>query len=267
MPHRLRHTTTVIAVALAVTGVACAHAQPPPGITRPADERGMSALALGASLFAANCSTCHGIDGRGVSPRTSRPGIGDVKGLGPSLRDAGALAADFYLRTGYMPLARPDVQPERTRVLFSDKEVRALVAYVASLGNGPAIPNPHPETGSIGQGLRLFTTHCAGCHQIVGRGGVVTGARVPTLLHATPVQIAEAVRTGPYLMPRFSARHISDAELNSIVRYVLSLRDPPDRGGWAIGNIGPFPEGMVTWLLAAVVLIALCMVLGARLRS
>ena len=76
-------TLTTIALAVAVTGAATARAQPPPGITRPTSERGMTRLQLGASLYAANCSTCHGIDGRGVTSRTSRPGIG-----GPLPRDA-----------------------------------------------------------------------------------------------------------------------------------------------------------------------------------
>ena len=29
---------------------------------------------------------------------------------------------------------------------------------------------------------------------------------------------------------------------------------------------GPIPEGMITWLIAAVMLVALCMVIGTRLR-
>jgi len=101
----------------------------------------------------------------------------------------------------------------------------------------------------------------------VGRGGIATGARVPPLGDATAVQIAEAVRIGPYLMPKFSERDITPQQLDSIVRYVQFTKNPPDRGGWGIGNIGPFPEGMVTWLVAIVALVATCMVIGRRLRS
>jgi ubiquinol-cytochrome c reductase cytochrome c subunit len=246
-----------LAILLVLVPVAAtpAHAQPPSGISHPADENALSPIQLGASLYAGNCAQCHGVAGRGTPDRA------------PSLRDAGAQGADFYLRTGYMPLGHPDEQPKRGKVLFDGREVRALIAYVASLGNGPPVPAPHPERGSLNEGLRLFTSHCAGCHQIVGQGGVVTGARVPPLDQATATQIAEAVRIGPYLMPKFSAREITPAQLDSLVRYVLLTQHPPDRGGWGIGNIGPFPEGMVTWLLAAVVLIATCMVIGRRLRS
>ena len=98
-------------------------------------------------------------------------------------------------------------------------------------------------------------------------GGFVTGARVPPLQGVTATEIAEAVRIGPYLMPRFSRRQISDAQLNSLIRYVLSTRHPDNRGGWGIGNIGPIPEGLVTWWIGAPLLIGACLLLARRFRG
>ena len=187
--------------------------------------------------------------------------------MGPSLKNAGALAADFYLRTGYMPLRDPHDEPTRSRPLFTDAQIRAMVAYVASLGHGPAIPDPQPQLGHVSAGMQLFTANCAGCHQEVARGGYVTGARVPPLTHASIRQIAEAVRIGPYLMPRFSKRAISDTQLNDIIAYVQYAKDPDDRGGWSIGDIGPWPEGMVSWLIAAAAIVFICTLLGRRLRA
>jgi ubiquinol-cytochrome c reductase cytochrome c subunit len=212
---------------------------------------GAAAAQSGKELFAENCLTCHGSAGEGTS-------------RGPRLRGVGAIAADFYLRTGYMPLPSPSDQPTRRRSPFSAQQIDALVAYVASLGKGEPVPKPHPERGSIPVGLRLFTEHCAGCHQVVGEGGYVTGARVPPLKQATATQVAEAVRVGPYLMPRFPKTQISDRELDSIVAYVESAKHPDDRGGWAIGHIGPVPEGLVAWLLAGTALVAVCVVIGKR---
>jgi ubiquinol-cytochrome c reductase cytochrome c subunit len=209
----------------------------------------------GKSLFDAGCSRCHGSLGQGLPDR------------GPSLGDAGALAADFYLRTGYMPLAAPHDQPGRTRVLFDERQLAALVGYVASLGHGPAVPHPHWQTASVAAGRELFASNCAGCHQIVARGGVVTGARVPPLDQATPRQIAEAVRIGPYLMPRFTPRRLTAAQLDDVIAYVQYTKHPDDAGGLPIGDLGPWPEGMVTWLVAAAVLVALCCVFGRRLRA
>lgn len=209
----------------------------------------------GAGLFAENCARCHGPGGRGVA------------GQGPSLRGVGERAADFYLRTGYMPLSSPHDQPWRSRVLFDEQQIRALVRYVGSLGAGPAIPTPHRSAGNVAAGQRLFTQHCAGCHQAVAAGGYVTGARVPPLAHATDREIAEAVRIGPYVMPRFSRIAITPQQLNDLVAYVDYAKHPDDRGGLAIGHLGPWPEGAVTWLVAAAALVGVCLLVGRRLQS
>jgi ubiquinol-cytochrome c reductase cytochrome c subunit len=252
-------------VALALTAAAVAQAQPPSGISRPSNENQLSDAQLGAQLYAGNCAVCHGIAGEGVSrPRRS---TGDIRGLGPSLKGVGAQTADFYISTGYMPLQSPTEQPWRRRVLFTRREQRALVAYVASLGAGPPIPRPAPEHGHLGEGLRLFTEHCAGCHQVVAEGGYVTDVRVPKLKQATPTQIAEAVRIGPYLMPHFSKKAISDRQLDSIIAYIEASKKPHDRGGWGIGHIGPVPEGMVAWFIAAALLVGLCMLIGERVKT
>ena len=213
-----------------------------------------AAAGSGADLYGEHCISCHGPQGRGLDNR------------GPSLRGVGARAADFYLRTGYMPLRNPGDQPHRSRVQFSQRELAQLVAYVASFGGGPRIPRPDPASGTLAEGQELFTDHCAGCHQIDAKGGYVTNAVAPSLDRASPVEIAEAVRTGPYLMPHFSAKQIGDTQLNSIIRYVQYAKHPDDRGGWALGHIGPVPEGLVTWFIAIVLLVATCAVIGERIR-
>ncbi len=244
------------AAALLLAGPAAAD-PPRSGVVHVKLPPGTPLVDRGRALYGGNCSTCHGSRGEGI-----------VKpARGPSLQDAGARAADFYLRTGYMPLSSPGRQPSRSRVLFSDLEIRALVAYVASLGHGPPVPRPQPSRGDVSEGQRLFTEHCAGCHQVVAEGGYVTDARVPPLDRATDVQIAEAVRTGPYVMPTFTRKDIGDRQLDSIIAYVDYAKNPDDRGGWSLGHIGPIPEGMVTWLIAAVLLVATCMVIGRRLKG
>ena len=262
-----------LALVLGLTATGLASAQPRSGIVRPTSEPQTPSLELGAELYAGNCATCHGIRGEGVI--TPRPGAGDVLGQGPPLKGVGAISPDFYLRLGLMPLSNPKVEPEATRVLLSDTEIRSLVTYVAALGSGPPIPHPDVRVtggsvqgaGTIGEGLQLFTEHCAGCHQIVGRGGFVTGARVPPLQGLTPTEIAEAVRVGPYLMPTFSTKQISDSQLNSLIKYVISTRAPDNHGGWGIGNVGPIPEGLVDWWLVVPLVLIMCLVLGKRLRS
>ena len=202
----------------------------------------------GYALYGQYCAECH-----------------SVAGKAPSLRGTGARAADFYLRTGYMPLVSPDDQPWRKRPLFTEREIRDLVAYAATLG-GPPVPKPHPARGNLSEGMQAFTEHCAGCHQVLAQGGMVSGARVPSLGEATPTQIAEAVRIGPYLMPRFTKQQLPDGQLDSIIRYVQYARSPKDAGGWGIGHIGPVPEGLVAWLIAGAALVASTFLLGRRVR-
>jgi ubiquinol-cytochrome c reductase cytochrome c subunit len=218
----------------------------------------------GAELYAENCSSCHGIAGAGKPAPGPVNGVGDVNGFGPSLEGVGALAADFYLRTGYMPLRNPSVQPRRSHVQFSPAQIRALVAYVASLAPGPAIPAPNPAAGSLSQGMTLFTENCAGCHQAAATGGYVPDAVAPPLGPSSPRDIAEAVRIGPNLMPRFSPARLSDAQLDSLIRYVRYLRSPDDRGGIPLGHVGPVPEGLVAWLVAGVVLVGVCITIARR---
>lgn len=243
-----------------------AYAQPPSGIVHPPNQESKTPLELGAELYAANCASCHGIDGSGVSPSNPIHGAGDTEGAGPTLHGVGALAPDFYLRTGRMPISHPGEEPERGRPDFSTREINALTQYVASLGGGPPVPHPRPETGDVSRGMELFTDHCAGCHQIVGRGGYVTDTRVPALQHVSPTQIAEAVRIGPYLMPSFPHSQINDRQLNSIIAYIQTTQHPTDPGGLGIGHIGPVPEGIVTWFVAAFVLVGVCVLIGERAR-
>jgi ubiquinol-cytochrome c reductase cytochrome c subunit len=232
-------------------------------LAAPAAAADRSAVQRGRDLYVARCVSCHGLDARGVSPTGPSVGARDVRGAGPSLRGVGALAADFYLRTGYMPLGDPYQQPRRGKPAYPPNEIDEFVAYIGALG-GPGVPRPHPERGNVADGLHLFTENCAGCHQIVGEGGVVTDVVAPNLKAATAVQIAEAVRIGPYVMPRFSKRQLSDRELDSIIAYVRQTQHPEDAGGWGIGHIGPVPEGLIAWLVAGTALLLAARAIGSR---
>jgi ubiquinol-cytochrome c reductase cytochrome c subunit len=209
--------------------------------------------ARGRALYLQSCASCHGEDLRGRPKQ------------GPSLRGAGPAAVDFYLSTGRMPIDSPTDEPTRASPAFARPDIAALVAYVGSFG-GPGIPAVNPARGSIARGKEAFTERCAGCHQVVARGGIITGAYVPALRDVTPRQLGEAVRIGPYLMPKFGPRQVGARELNDLAAYARFTHRPDDRGGWGIGNLGPVPEGLVAWLLGGVVLLAVVRVLGERAR-
>jgi ubiquinol-cytochrome c reductase cytochrome c subunit len=246
MSRRLQLPAAALCAAAAIVLMV---ARAPAQQTAPVGAAGTSA---GRALFEQGCSSCHGFDARGVSNR------------GPSLRGVGEQAADFYLRTGRMPLNAPGDQPLRADPRYDAAELDALVSYIGSFG-GPRVPEVDPSRGSVSDGQELFTSNCSRCHAISGQGGVVVGAEAPELTDATPTQVAEAIRVGPFVMPAFSHRQLSDADVDSIARFVEEVVDhPDDQGGWGIGHIGPVPEGMVAWLLAAVALVLVARVIGER---
>jgi ubiquinol-cytochrome c reductase cytochrome c subunit len=209
-------------------------------------------ITSGRQLYAASCAGCHGLDGRGV------------RGSGPSLRGVGAQAVDFYLSTGRMPLDDPGEEPVRQHPAYTHRQIQALVAYVAGSFGGPPIPAVDTAAGNLSAGREAFTSHCAGCHQILGEGGIVTGGAVPDLHEATPTQVAEAMRVGPFLMPRFSERTVDQRTLNDIAAYVQYANHPHDEGGWGIGHLGPIPEGMVAWLIGLLGLVLVTRAIGDR---
>jgi ubiquinol-cytochrome c reductase cytochrome c subunit len=189
-------------------------------------------IAAGQELFATGCVTCHGAEGQGL--------------VGPDIRDAGSAGAHFWLTTGRMPMANAEGQAVRKEPAYDPEEIQALVAYVASLGSGPAIPTIDLTTASLQHGGELFRLNCAACHQAAGGGGALSyGRNAPSLTEATAVQIAEAVRIGPGEMPVFGEAQLSDEEVQDVVRYVRYLQEADNPGGFSLGRIGPIPEGFV----------------------
>jgi ubiquinol-cytochrome c reductase cytochrome c subunit len=187
-------------------------------------------------LYVTGCSSCHGIDGGGTED-------------GPSLENAGAAAAFYYLETGRMPLADVDEQPKRKPPAYSEKDIELLVDYVAALGNGPVVPDVDRSRGDLAEGGELYRENCAPCHSAAGIGGALSyGRAAPSVHSAAPPVIGAAVRVGPGQMPEFGPDVISDDELDDVVRYVRYLASPPTPGGAALGGAGPIPEGFVAWL-------------------
>ena len=214
--------TGMVWVLVAMGGAGTAGAQPQAG-----DDR---------VLYETGCSSCHGLEGRGTR-------------LGPPLVGVGAAAVDFYLSTGRMPLDEPRAQAVRKPPAYSATEIRRLTAYVAGFGGGPPVPAVDPTAGDLAVGNQLYTANCAACHNSAGSGGALGQAVfAPAVRQATPVQIAEAIRIGPGDMPVFGTDTLDGLEVDSIVRYLVHLRRADDRGGAALGRLGPVPEGLVAWV-------------------
>ena len=204
---------------------------------------------LGAALYAEQCAACHGTDGGGVD------------GRGPSLADEGRAAVDFVLRTGRMPLAAPDLQPNRGPVRYSEEEIVALVDFAGAFGDGPDIPDVDPSAGDLSSGARLYQLNCAACHVASGAGAAIGGGReAPDLMSSTPTEIGQAILVGPGAMPVFGT--FSDADIDSVAAYVGDLQERKTTAATDFGGAGPVAEGLAAWLLALLPLIALTRWIG-----
>jgi ubiquinol-cytochrome c reductase cytochrome c subunit len=207
----------------------------------------------GRQLFLVGCSFCHGDNGQGVKTL-------DGNQLGPPLIGVGAAAVDFQVGTGRMPAVQPGPQIPEKEVSYTQEEIDALAAYVASLGPGPAIPSPDDYSladlsdeqlqQAISRGGQIFLSNCSACHNFEGSGGAMPkGGYAPRIRGVPAKYIYEAMLTGPQAMDNFSNGNLSPEEKRDIIAYLQSLQDNPDYGGFGLGGIGPVSEGMFAWLV------------------
>ena len=220
-------------------------------------EGDQGSLEPGRLLYLEGCASCHGAGGEGVAL--------DGRQRGPSLRQSGEAAAYYYLATGRMPLHDSEAQPRRKTPAYDPAEIDELVAYVASLGDGPPLPTVDLSAADLANGGVLFRSNCQACHAASGSGGALSyGSAAPNLHPAEPLEIGAALRSGPGQMPVFGPDVLSDQEVDDVVRYVRYLRDPADPGGLPIGRTGPIPEGFVAWLIGMVALLTIVSWIGTH---
>jgi ubiquinol-cytochrome c reductase cytochrome c subunit len=194
----------------------------------------------GEKLFQANCASCHGLGAQGTD-------------AGPSLHGVGAASVDFQVGTGRMPAAASGPQAEQKPVQFTDEQIAALAAYVATLGPGPAIPADEYLTGEgdVANGAELFRVNCAMCHNVAGAGGALTeGKFAPALKGVKASHVYEAMVTGPQNMPVFNDLNITPEDKADIISYLAFLDDNPSPGGIDLGGLGPVSEGLFVWIFA-----------------
>lgn len=208
----------------------------------------------GEKIFQANCSTCHGANAQGTD-------------IGPSLIGVGAASVHFQVSTGRMPMAEYTAQAPVKPAQFGETETSQLAAYVASLGAGPAIPSAEmvdPALGDPANGMLLYRTNCAMCHNAVGSGGALAAGKwAPSLFETTPTQMYEAMLTGPQAMPVFNEASIDSEGKRDIIAYLMEQREVAP-GGITLGSLGPVGEGFWVWIIGMGSLIGIAVWVGAK---
>ncbi|HHW84160.1 MAG TPA: c-type cytochrome [Actinomycetales bacterium] len=250
-PRRSRHAPAVLVLlALFVTALIYSTVVPA-GAQNGASDADIDA---GQKLFAANCSYCHGTEGQGTD-------------VGPSLIGVGAASVDFQVGTGRMPMVSNSPQAPVKPVQFNDEAISQMAAYVASLGPGPSIPSSEmvdPALGNAANGMELFRTNCAMCHNAVGAGGALSEGKIAPPVTATdPTHIYEAMLTGPQAMPVFNDASITPEGKRDIIAYIDAQNDVTP-GGLSLGSLGPVSEAVWVWVVGIGSLIAIAVWVGAR---
>ena len=221
-----------------------------------------SLISAGQLLFAQTCASCHGNEANGVDPQGQAT-------IGPNLQGVGAATIDFWVTTGRMPAADVKaVEAERHATRLTPLQALELAAWVNSLDPSvPAVPTPHLGGANQSVGQDLFSLNCAACHTIEGTGDALAyGTNAPSLIvkNVTAQQVAEAIRTGPANMPRFSG-NLTDQQVADIVSYVTGrLQQPTNPGGFSLGGVGPVAEGFVALLIGVGGLVLICFWIGER---
>ncbi|MER7999265.1 cytochrome bc1 complex diheme cytochrome c subunit [Streptomyces sp. NPDC095613] len=256
---RRRHplaAVVVLLLALAATGGL--YAAFAPAKQAQADETSQSlAIEEGKKLYTVGCASCHGTGGQGSSD-------------GPSLVGVGSAAVDFQVGTGRMPAQQPGAQVPKKKVIYSQKEIDQLAAYVASLGAGPITPTKQqydPAGADAAKGGELFRTNCAQCHNFTGEGGALThGKSAPGLEGVDPKHIYEAMQTGPQNMPSFPDTTMPEQQKKDIIAYVKAVNgdETESPGGLKLGGLGPVSEGLFAWIFGLGALIAVAVWVAAH---
>jgi ubiquinol-cytochrome c reductase cytochrome c subunit len=233
----------------------------------------------GNTLYQENCARCHGGTGLGV--------VSDEAAAGPPLINVGAASVDFMIASGRMPAESQYDSLIRREPVFNDTERQALVAYVTQLEipdnltveeaealgipdePGPGIPDISDwEDGDLAEGRALFTANCAACHGPTAAGIAVGQNDVSSnLAGVPPLQVAEAIRSGPGVMPVFSDEVLTDEELDATVAWVMNLPERESPGGINVGRSGPVTEGLLAWVIGMGLLGVAVYVLGERIGT
>ena len=227
-----------------------------------ADTGNSQQVAQGRALFAVGCASCHGLNGEGQTTSTIQ---------GPPLIGVGAAAVDFQVSSGRMPMSKPEAQAPVKPNRYTDDEIAALAAFVASLGPGPAIPaaadyDPASvKEEDIARGGELFRTNCSACHNFEGAGGALPGGKyAPSLIGVSNKRLYEAMLTGPQQMPVFSDEVMRPEDKRAVIAYLNDLHSRPIDGGLALGGLGPVSEGLWAWIIGIGGLVLFAMWITAR---
>jgi cytochrome c oxidase cbb3-type subunit 3 len=179
----------------------------------PFDERvrDENALRIGGRLFANNCATCHGSDGRGGS------GFPDLTD-GDWLYGGDEATLEKSILDG-----RSGLMPPFAAAIGGDAGVREVVAFVRSLSGKPEDP------ALVEAGRQRYMQVCVACHGVEGTGMQALGAPNLTddiwLYGGSAEAIAEGLYKGRHGVMPPHRQILGPERARILAAYVKSLSD------------------------------------------
>ncbi|WP_346619898.1 c-type cytochrome [Blastococcus montanus] len=243
---RLSRWVLVSALVLACAGLTLVTA---PVEAAPAPEQPAESVTAGAAAYQRFCGVCHNNDGSGI------PGTGVE--AGPDLRGLPVAYVDLVIRTARMPIVHRPVGAVEEELTDAQR-----VAVVDWMTDAFELEGGIPEVaaGDPGRGQPLWLTNCAPCHSAAGNGGIsADGTIAPEVTDVDATGIVEALRVGPFEMPRFGDEVLSEQDAADIAAYVQELSDA-ETTPLGLSDIGRVYGGAFTGLLALAMVGALLVV-------
>lgn len=181
-----------------------------------------SEWAAGMTLYANNCTVCHGVNGEGSE-------------LAVPLNTPEVRALDTAELQRIITKGVPGTMMVAWDNALSPAEIASLAAFLQNWGavtaEGLTLPPPEPirvdlnnpeEVAALGE--RLFATTCAACHGEEGSGGTGPALNsLQVLTRSTDEQIANTIISGGHrpgsVMPAFGDR-LTTTEIEALVGYI-----------------------------------------------
>ncbi len=171
----------------------------------------------GRSLFAANCSQCHG---SGAAGFIGYPNLLDDDWLWGGDIDTIAYTINHGIRNDQSPDSHWSEMPAFGEIL-EPEEIQTVVSYVQS------ISGQEHDADLAAAGEEIFLDQCSACHLETGMGETSLGA--PNLTDAIwlyggdPEALTETITYSRFgVMPAWGLR-LSEAEVNALAAYVHQL--------------------------------------------
>lgn len=235
-------------------------------------------LKEGARLYAENCAVCHGENGEGR--------------VGATLaKDWPAIRPDQTIKSvivNGIPGSPMPAWGQAKGGPLSDDEIQALTGFILSWETGgfPDLlefptPSPHPPISPIPEvegdpnlGAVIYGENCAMCHgdQGEGRVGATLAKDWPSIRPDLNIKsvVENGVSGSP--MPAWSqvkGGPLSEADINHVVAYVLSLPDVATEGREAGPAVSAQPPQAPSWMQGvaglALFFLALAVIVGGIL--